>query len=86
MIITVNSIEELENAASQILSYLDKHQLKFVAIKGEMGAGKTTLVNEILKLMDGEEAGSSPTFSIWMGGGVIAVPIRRQYFPRFHEG
>jgi len=35
-----------------------------VLISGEMGAGKTTLIKELLRLMDVEDKVSSPTFSI----------------------
>jgi len=44
---------------------LKKHiKNNVVLISGEMGAGKTTLIKELLRLMDVEDKVSSPTFSI----------------------
>ena len=64
MQITVNLLVELPGAAKSVLKFLKSGKLKFVAFYGAMGAGKTTLINEMLRQMGVEEAGSSPTFSI----------------------
>ncbi|MBD3636715.1 MAG: tRNA (adenosine(37)-N6)-threonylcarbamoyltransferase complex ATPase subunit type 1 TsaE [Crocinitomicaceae bacterium] len=64
MKITVASLSELPAAAEAVLKFLKDHDRKFVIFRGDMGYGKTTLINELLKQMGVEEAGSSPTFSI----------------------
>jgi|SRR5690606_1793448 len=61
MIFTLNSISELPQIAQEILSGF---QHKIILFEGEMGAGKTTLIKEIIKQMGSEDETSSPTFSI----------------------
>ncbi len=58
----VKSIEELAGIAKQILSLANKERI-FV-FYGEMGAGKTTLINKICAELGVKEHTSSPTFSI----------------------
>lgn len=58
------SLSELPEVAGRILTALVQSNKKFVQLQGEMGAGKTTLTNQLLKLMAVDEEGSSPTFSI----------------------
>lgn len=58
---TVNSLEELKSVSRDIISKL-KH--KIVLLEGEMGAGKTTLIKEVISLMGSDDETSSPTFSI----------------------
>jgi len=58
----VKSIEELAGIAKQILSLANKERI-FV-FYGEMGAGKTTLINKICGELGVTEQTSSPTFSI----------------------
>lgn len=58
---TINSIQELPKLAKEIISNL-KHNI--VLFEGEMGAGKTTLIKEIILQMGSEDETSSPTFSI----------------------
>lgn len=60
----VRTLDELPNAVSEFLEFLRAQKLKFVVFRGEMGAGKTTFINEVLVQLSVEEAGSSPTFSI----------------------
>ena len=43
---------------------LDKLQSKVVLLSGEMGAGKTTLINAICSLIKVVDTPSSPTFSL----------------------
>lgn len=52
---------ELPQLAKDILSNL-KH--KIILFEGEMGAGKTTLIKEIINQMGSSDETSSPTFSI----------------------
>lgn len=65
----VNNILELEftltdlpRIAQTLLSYI--HQHKIIAFHGEMGAGKTTLIKAICKIINIQENVNSPTFSI----------------------
>lgn len=62
MQLNVKSIDELANVAKQILSLANKERI-FV-FYGEMGAGKTTLINRICEELGVVEQTSSPTFSI----------------------
>lgn len=52
----------LEKIAEELLNYAQKRR-KF-AIKGAVGAGKTTLVQQICRLLGVSEPISSPTYSI----------------------
>ena len=58
---TINSIQELPELAKKIIS---KFQHKIILFEGEMGAGKTTLIKEIIAQMGTDDETSSPTFSI----------------------
>lgn len=62
MIITVNGLSELDAAAKKLISTLDNR--KIVALYGQMGAGKTTLVKSICKALGVTDVVSSPTFSL----------------------
>ena len=55
-------LDELEKVASQLLkAYPDERIFYF---KGELGAGKTTLIKSLCNLLSVSEGLSSPTFSI----------------------
>ncbi|WP_412985134.1 tRNA (adenosine(37)-N6)-threonylcarbamoyltransferase complex ATPase subunit type 1 TsaE [Pontimicrobium sp. IMCC45349] len=54
----INSIEEVAK------SILEKAKSKTILFYGEMGVGKTTLINELVKQLGGLMDTSSPTFSI----------------------
>jgi len=58
---TINSLQELPQLASELIS---KFQHKIILFEGEMGAGKTTLIKEIIAQMGSDDETSSPTFSI----------------------
>ena len=62
MQISTNSLGDLHHAATQILSFAEKERI-FV-FYGEMGAGKTTLINTLCDVLGVEDQTSSPTFSI----------------------
>ncbi len=54
-------INEIDDLALKVLNNLEYKALLF---NGEMGAGKTTLINAILRAMKSEDIATSPTFSI----------------------
>lgn len=63
MEITINSLAELHEAARAIINSLGERTV--VAFHGEMGAGKTTLINEMCRLLGVEtDPTASPTFAI----------------------
>lgn len=64
MVYTAKSLVDLPDIARDLLSLMVDAQKKIILFHGEMGAGKTTLINAILDEMGIEDHGSSPTFSI----------------------
>ena len=60
--IIVNDISELTKAANALLKAYTEE--KIFAFHGEMGAGKTTFIKEICKILNVTDVASSPTFSI----------------------
>lgn len=60
------SQEELDSVAKEVISNLkvNEHNATVVAFYGELGAGKTTLVQAIAKELGVEEVVTSPTFVI----------------------
>ncbi len=59
---SVNSIDSLKDIVIDLLELLNDHQV--VALEGQMGAGKTTFVQQVLKAMGIEELDGSPTYSL----------------------
>lgn len=55
-------LEGIDEAATQFLAYIHEHRV--VAFHGEMGAGKTTFINAVCRVMGVKGELSSPTFSI----------------------
>ena len=60
--ITFTSLEQLEEIPKQLLEFTGNR--KVFAFYGEMGIGKTTLINAICKYLHVSEPTSSPTYSI----------------------
>ena len=60
--ITIDSQSELRNVADAILQNLDGRSI--VAFYGQMGAGKTTLIREIVALLGSSDVVTSPTFAL----------------------
>lgn len=56
-----HSLVDLPQIAEKILSHLE---LNLVLLKGEMGAGKTTLIKHLCRALGVQDAISSPTFSL----------------------
>ncbi|MCM1151793.1 MAG: tRNA (adenosine(37)-N6)-threonylcarbamoyltransferase complex ATPase subunit type 1 TsaE [Alistipes sp.] len=60
--IRINSQDELPQAAAAIVELLGPRTV--VALRGEMGAGKTTLIREIAAQLGAADTVTSPTFAI----------------------
>jgi len=54
-------LKDIDKIAVNVLSHLNT---KTVLFNGDMGAGKTTFINALLKAMKSEDIATSPTFSI----------------------
>jgi tRNA threonylcarbamoyladenosine biosynthesis protein TsaE len=59
---TVNSLDELQKVAEELIPYIIKQRV--VAFQGKMGAGKTTLIKAICKVMNVQNTVTSPTFAL----------------------
>lgn len=62
MTITIRDIEDLPRAATQLIEAIGERRI--VALRGKMGAGKTTLVAEMMRQLKMDDEASSPTFAI----------------------
>lgn len=60
--IHIHNEEELYKVAEELLASLDGRTV--VALRGEMGAGKTTLVRALAEVMGVEDQVTSPTFAL----------------------
>ena len=58
----VKTIADYKGPASYILDLMHKYNV-FI-LKGNLGAGKTTLVQELCKLLETEDVVTSPTFAL----------------------
>lgn len=58
---SIQDISDYEGAASAIL---DTFPHRLYLLKGDLGAGKTTLVQAFLKVLNSKDRVTSPTFSI----------------------
>ena len=58
----ISSTAELTEVAQKIIALLGER--KIVAFRGDMGAGKTTLISEIAHQLGSDDVASSPTFAI----------------------
>ena len=55
------NIAEIDQISKNIISEFSSN---IICFEGEMGAGKTTLIKAIVKILDGDDAVQSPTFSL----------------------
>ena len=62
MEITIKNIEDLPRAAAEFLTAIGERRI--IALRGKMGAGKTTLVAEMMRQLRMDDEASSPTFAI----------------------
>lgn len=54
-------LKDIDSIAINVLNHLKD---KTILFNGGMGVGKTTFINALLKAMDSNDVGTSPTFSI----------------------
>lgn len=62
MEITIKSLDELPRAAEEFIQAMEGRTV--FAFRGAMGAGKTTLIAEVCRLLGADDDSGSPTFSI----------------------
>ncbi len=62
MDIIIKDMEDLPRAAAELLDAIGDR--KIIALRGKMGAGKTTLVAEMMRQLKMDDEASSPTFAI----------------------
>ncbi|MDE6549350.1 MAG: tRNA (adenosine(37)-N6)-threonylcarbamoyltransferase complex ATPase subunit type 1 TsaE [Muribaculaceae bacterium] len=62
MEIIIRNIEDLPRAATEFLNAIGDSRI--IALRGKMGAGKTTLVAELMRQLKMDDEASSPTFAI----------------------
>lgn len=62
MSIYTTTLEQLNDTAQKMLKEFPYHRI--FGFYGEMGAGKTTLIKELCKILEIENITSSPTFAI----------------------
>ena len=60
--ITIDRLEDLSEVAEAVLASLDGRNV--VAFCGAMGAGKTTLISAIMRLLGSSDNVTSPTFAL----------------------
>ena len=60
--IQIDSEEQLKEVAEALLESLDGRTV--VALRGEMGAGKTTLIRSVAEALGAEDQVTSPTFAL----------------------
>jgi tRNA threonylcarbamoyladenosine biosynthesis protein TsaE len=58
------SLNQIDLVARELLDFLQKRPSKVIAMYGEMGAGKTTFVNALVRALGSIDTTGSPTFSI----------------------
>ena len=62
MDIIIKDMDDLPRAAAEFLTAIGENRI--IALRGKMGAGKTTLVSELMRQLKMDDEASSPTFAI----------------------
>ncbi|MBO4905773.1 MAG: tRNA (adenosine(37)-N6)-threonylcarbamoyltransferase complex ATPase subunit type 1 TsaE [Bacteroidaceae bacterium] len=62
MTLTISSLDSIEQAAQEFLSI--NADARWFAFNGDMGAGKTTFIRALCKVLGVEETVTSPSFAI----------------------
>ncbi|MBR5856065.1 MAG: tRNA (adenosine(37)-N6)-threonylcarbamoyltransferase complex ATPase subunit type 1 TsaE, partial [Bacteroidales bacterium] len=64
--IKINSLNDIEIAAKEFIEFISKSDLQSnnFAFYGNMGAGKTTFITALCKVLGVEDTVNSPTFTI----------------------
>jgi tRNA threonylcarbamoyladenosine biosynthesis protein TsaE len=60
--IKISSLEEIDDAAVRLIKAFG--QSRIIAFSGEMGAGKTTLIQSVCKALGVKDVVNSPTFAL----------------------
>lgn len=60
--IRIPSLEEIDRAAEQLVDLFGQHRK--IALSGEMGSGKTTIIQALCRVMGVEDIVASPTFAL----------------------
>lgn len=60
--VEIFTLSNITEAAGKFIAHIGKRRV--VALHGDMGAGKTTFIEEVCKVLGVKETMSSPTFSI----------------------
>lgn len=63
---TIKSLKEIDKVAEQFVTFISNSSLQsnIIAFFGAMGAGKTTFIKSICKVLGAKETVNSPTFTI----------------------
>jgi tRNA threonylcarbamoyladenosine biosynthesis protein TsaE len=61
LILELKDLSDLASVATQIIDHISYSRILFI---GQLGAGKTTMIKEIMKQMGCTDQGSSPSYSI----------------------
>ncbi|MDE5813634.1 MAG: tRNA (adenosine(37)-N6)-threonylcarbamoyltransferase complex ATPase subunit type 1 TsaE [Muribaculaceae bacterium] len=62
MEIIIKDMDDMPRAAAEFMKAIGEN--KIIALRGKMGAGKTTLVAELMRQLKMDDEASSPTFAI----------------------
>ncbi len=60
----LKNLNDWKHVVADVISIIDSKKKTVLALKGDLGAGKTTFVKVLLKELGSEELVNSPTFSI----------------------
>lgn len=78
--LAINTLDEIENVAREFVEYISQSdtQSNIIAFYGDMGAGKTTFITAICKVLGVTDTVNSPTFTI------VNEYVSGKNFPVYH--